>query len=59
MSSILLGYGWMILEVTNNVVKLLENKDLYEDFYKTSLKDSSNHEIEKSVENLINLFDGR
>jgi hypothetical protein len=49
----------MILEVTNNVVKLLENKDLYEDFYKTSLKDSSNHEIEKSVENLINLFDGR
>ena len=48
-----------INEVTNNVVKVLENKELYEDFSKASLKDSSNHEIEKSVENLINLFDGR
>ena len=48
-----------IKEVTNNVVKVLENKELYEDFSKASLKDSSNHEIEKSVENLINLFDGR
>jgi len=49
----------MILEVTNKIVKVLENKDLYEDFYKKSLKDSSTHEIEKSVENLINLFEGR
>lgn len=48
-----------IKEVTNNVVKVLENKELYEDFSKASLKDSSNHEIEKSVENLINVFDGR
>ena len=48
-----------IKEVTNNVVKVLENKELYEDFSKASLKDSSNHEIEKSVENLINLFEGR
>lgn len=48
-----------INEVTNNVVNVLETKDLYEDFSKASLKDSSNHEIEKSVKNLINLFDGR
>jgi hypothetical protein len=46
------------LQVTNNVVKVLENKGLYEDFSKTSLKDSFNYEIEKSVENLMNLFDG-
>ena len=46
-----------INQVVNNVVKVLDDEELYEVFSKASLKESSKHTIDKSVENLINLFE--
>ena len=44
-------------QVINKVVKVLDDEDLYESFSKSSLEESSKHTIDKSVENLINLFE--
>lgn len=46
-----------INQVVNNVVKVLDDEELYEVFSKASLKESSKHTIDQSVENLINLFE--
>ncbi|MDA9801519.1 glycosyltransferase family 4 protein [Candidatus Pseudothioglobus singularis] len=45
-----------IEQVANKVVTVLDNEWLYKNFSELSLKESSNHTIEKSVKNLINLF---
>ncbi len=44
-------------EVINNVVKVLDDEGLHDVFSKSSLEESSNHTIDQSVENLINLFE--
>ena len=46
-----------ITQVANKVVAVLDDEKLHKNFSELSLKESSNHTIEKSVKNLINLFD--
>ena len=43
-------------QVINNVVKVLDDENLHDVLSKSSLKESSNHTIDKSIENLLKLF---
>ncbi len=44
-------------EVVSNVIKVLDNDDIYKRFSNSSLIESKKHEIHQSVKSLISLFD--